>query len=194
MGVELLAGERPGLQVPRRRGLRLRRSSAARAKAGYRRAIKPHPLSIAVPGGFDRDDFVVDAKAGTATCPAGHTVSLYPAPGRRSLVLCAGAARYGSAAPNRPRAGCCACTLTTPSWLKSRRAWRDGDFAEGDRRWRPMVERSIAWLVVAATGAAASGASHNQPRRVAARRGHQPETPRLPRPYLQAGEVPLQLA
>jgi hypothetical protein len=30
---------------------------------------------------------------------------------------------------------------------ESRRAWRDGDFAEDYRRWRPMVERSIAWLV-----------------------------------------------
>jgi hypothetical protein len=31
--------------------------------------------------------------------------------------------------------------------VESRRAWRDGDFAEDYRRWRPMVERSIAWLV-----------------------------------------------
>ena len=27
------------------------------------------------------------------------------------------------------------------------RAWRDGDFTDDYRRWRPMVERSIAWLV-----------------------------------------------
>ena len=31
--------------------------------------------------------------------------------------------------------------------VESRRAWRDGNFAEDYRRWRPMVERSIAWLV-----------------------------------------------
>jgi len=31
--------------------------------------------------------------------------------------------------------------------VESRRAWRDGDFAEDYRRWRPMVERTIAWLV-----------------------------------------------
>ncbi len=31
--------------------------------------------------------------------------------------------------------------------VESRRAWRDGDFAEDYRRWRPMAERSIAWLV-----------------------------------------------
>jgi hypothetical protein len=31
--------------------------------------------------------------------------------------------------------------------MESRRAWKGGDFAEDYRRWRPMVERSIAWLV-----------------------------------------------
>jgi hypothetical protein len=30
--------------------------------------------------------------------------------------------------------------------VEARRAWRDGDFAADYRRWRPMVERSIAWL------------------------------------------------
>ena len=31
--------------------------------------------------------------------------------------------------------------------MESRRAWKAGEFAEDYRRWRPMVERSIAWLV-----------------------------------------------
>jgi hypothetical protein len=31
--------------------------------------------------------------------------------------------------------------------VESRRAWREGDFADDYRRFRPMVERSIAWLV-----------------------------------------------
>jgi hypothetical protein len=31
--------------------------------------------------------------------------------------------------------------------VEARRAWRGGDFAEDYRQWRPMVERSIAWLV-----------------------------------------------
>jgi Transposase DDE domain len=31
--------------------------------------------------------------------------------------------------------------------VEARRAWRDGDFADDYRRWRPMVERSLAWLV-----------------------------------------------
>jgi len=31
--------------------------------------------------------------------------------------------------------------------VEARRAWRKGDFADDYRRWRPMVERSISWLV-----------------------------------------------
>ena len=31
--------------------------------------------------------------------------------------------------------------------IESRRAWREGDFKEDYRTFRPMVERSIAWLV-----------------------------------------------
>lgn len=34
-----------------------------------------------------------------------------------------------------------------PKLVESRRAWREGDFTESYRRFRPMVERSIAWLV-----------------------------------------------
>ena len=31
--------------------------------------------------------------------------------------------------------------------VEARRAWRDGDFTDDYRRYRPMVERSIAWIV-----------------------------------------------
>lgn len=31
--------------------------------------------------------------------------------------------------------------------VAARRAWANGDFADDFRRWRPMVERSISWLV-----------------------------------------------
>ena len=31
--------------------------------------------------------------------------------------------------------------------IEARKAWRQGDFADDYRRWRPMVERSLAWLV-----------------------------------------------
>jgi len=31
--------------------------------------------------------------------------------------------------------------------VEAHRAWQAGDFTDDYRRWRPMVERSIAWLV-----------------------------------------------
>jgi IS5 family transposase len=145
-GVELLAGEEPGLEVLADGAYGSGETLDALGKAKHRRAIKPHPLSVAIAGGFDRDDFVVDAHAGTATCPAGHTVTITP--GRAAVfgIRC-------SSCPLRVR-----CTKSKDGrtlrlhphddeLVESRRAWRDGDFAEDYRRWRPMVERSIAWLV-----------------------------------------------
>ena len=45
-------------------------------KAGHQAVIKPKPLQAPVEGGFTIDDFSVDERAGTVTCPAGHTVAL----------------------------------------------------------------------------------------------------------------------
>ena len=145
-GVRLLAGEEPGLQVLGDGAYGSGETLAALHTAGHVTAIKPHPTTTAVPGGFHRDDFVVDYEARTATCPAGHSVPV---------------SRTGSASF---RSRCQSCHLrqrcTTAArgrqlqlsahdveLVESRRAWRDGDFAEDYRRWRPMVERSMAWLV-----------------------------------------------
>jgi hypothetical protein len=38
-------------------------------------------------------------------------------------------------------------TVHDKELVESRRAWREGDFISDYRKWRPMVERSIAWLV-----------------------------------------------
>jgi IS5 family transposase len=145
-GVELLAGEEPGLQVLGDGAYGTGEMLAALGKAKHRQAIKPWPMTSAVPGGFTRDDFVVDLHAGTATCPAGHTVKITP--GR--------AAVFGNRCSGCPfRARCTKAkegkTLRLhqhdAELIESRRAWREGDFAQDYRRWRPMVERSIAWLV-----------------------------------------------
>src|ERR1039458_5909679 len=42
-------------------------------EAGHAAVIKPGPLKPAVEGGFTVDDFTVDERAGTVTCPAGLT-------------------------------------------------------------------------------------------------------------------------
>ena len=46
---------------------------AAYARHGHHTVIKPQPLRPAVPGGFTLDDFTIDERARTVTCPGGHT-------------------------------------------------------------------------------------------------------------------------
>ena len=75
-GVALLAGEDRGLTVLADSAYGSGETLAALELAGHGKMIKPFPLSRAVPGGFTRDDFVVDHDARTVTCPAGHTVTI----------------------------------------------------------------------------------------------------------------------
>jgi hypothetical protein len=46
--------------------------------------------------------------------------------------------------------------------VEARRAWRDGDFADDYRQHRPMVERSLAWLVRPGRRVAYRGVAHNR--------------------------------
>ena len=145
-GVELLAGEEPGLQVLADSAYGGGETRAALRAAQHDQAIKAIPLRPAVPDGFDRDDFIIDQDARTATCPNGHTVAITAKGNATFGVRCRGC-------PLRDR-----CTTAKDGRIlhigehdaelvAARRAWRDGDFAADYRRWRPMVERSIAWLV-----------------------------------------------
>ena len=146
-GLQLLAGEKRGLQVLGDSAYGSAAVRAALRRARHRQAIKPIFLQRAVPGGFCRDDFIVDHDAHTVTCPAGHT----------SRITASGSAGF----QRHCNGGCVLrdrCTSATRGvrlhvrehdreLVEARRAWRDGDFAEDYRRWRPMVERSLAWLV-----------------------------------------------
>lgn len=159
-GVELMATEPAGRQVladgaygsgPTRVALRRRR---------HRLAIKPWPTTNT--GRFGRDDFRVDHDARTVTCPAGHTASIAPS----------GAATF----QRHCNAGCALrdrCTTARDGRVlhitahdaelhEARRAWRDGDFADDYRRWRPMVERTLAWLVRPGRRVAYRGAVRNR--------------------------------
>jgi Transposase DDE domain len=120
---------------------------AALADAGHTAIIKPLGLRRTVPGGFTLDDFSVDEQAGTVTCPAGVTKLLTR---DRSAVF--GLACHGC--PLRPR-----CTKAKngrvvrlhPQDAVLRQARRDWatreDLRQTYRQHRPMVERSIAWLI-----------------------------------------------
>jgi IS5 family transposase len=117
---------------------------------GHQAVIKPPPLPRAVPGGFTIDDFAVDEQAGTITCPAGQTVTLGrpQASGNRQAQFktrCRGcplrqrcttskAGRVLTVHPQHALLAAARHAAAAPAWQ------------EEYRRWRPPVERAIAWL------------------------------------------------
>jgi hypothetical protein len=119
--------------------------------AGHQAVIKPPPLPRAIPGGFTIDDFAVDEQAGTVTCPAGQIAALGrpQADGNRQAQFkarCRGC-------PLRER-----CTTSKAGRVltvhpqhallaAARRAAASPGWQAEYRRWRPPVERAIAWLV-----------------------------------------------
>ena len=145
-GVELLQGEAPGLQVLADSAYGSGDTLAALGDAGHHRAIKPHSIFTAVPGGLSRDDFVIDEDAGTATCPAGHVVTISAHRYATFGALCAHCP-LRSRCTNSRDGKQLRLTAHDAELVESRRAWRDGDFISDYRKYRPMVERSIAWLV-----------------------------------------------
>jgi len=107
--------------------------------------IKPPPLRPAVVGGFDLDDFEIDEEAGTVTCPAGIVVALSAKGRARFGAICA-------TCPLRSR-----CTTAKDGRVialhphhrhlaAARGQARTEGFDVVYRCWRPMVERSLAWL------------------------------------------------
>jgi IS5 family transposase len=145
-GLELLAGEAPGLEVLGDSGYGSGPTRAALREAGHLQTIKPIPLQSAVPGGFTIHDFRIDPLAGMVRCPAGATAPITSS-GRVSF------ARHCQGCPLRRR-----CTTAKQGRTirlhpyddelrAARRRAVTRSFQESYRRWRPMVERSIAWLV-----------------------------------------------
>jgi hypothetical protein len=120
---------------------------AALAEAGHTAIIKPAPLRPAVDGGFTIDNFTVDEQAGTITCPNGLVRRLT---GKRTATFGAGC----RGCPLRAR-----CTTSKDgrsitlhpqdaTLRAARRDWANReDLRDTYRRHRPMVERSIAWLI-----------------------------------------------
>jgi hypothetical protein len=120
---------------------------AALAQAGHTAVIKPWPLRPAIAGGFTLDDFTVNETAGTATCPGGVTRHITA---RRTVTF--GAACRGCPLRQRctTRADGRALVLHEHDALlrQARRDWAEReDLRATYRRHRPMVERSIAWLI-----------------------------------------------
>lgn len=146
-GVLLLADEAPGLEVLADSAYGSGAVRAGLRAAGHRQAIKAIPLRRRIPGGFNRDDFVIDHHAHTARCPAGHTATITPRGyawfKRHCNAGCPLRARCTTAKDGMHLT----ISVHDDELTEARRAWSDGDFAADYRHWRPMVERSIAWLV-----------------------------------------------
>ena len=103
-------------------------------------------MGVSVAGGFTIDDFTVDPKAGTVTCPNAIT----------RPVSATGVATFGALCGACPLRGRCTTSTTGRKIVlgdhddllrQARRDWADDpDLREGYRRHRPNVERVIAQL------------------------------------------------
>jgi IS5 family transposase len=148
-GIELLSGEEPGLQVLADSAYGSGHVRVALDACGHSAAIKAIPMHRNARLGtdqFNRDDFAINHAAGTVTCPGGHTVT----------ITTTNNAVFGTRCQRCPLRSRCTTAvegrtmhihLHDAELVAARQAWTNGDFADDYRRWRPMVERSIAWLV-----------------------------------------------
>ncbi|WEP00244.1 IS1182 family transposase [Streptomyces sp. FXJ1.172] len=115
--------------------------------------LQTRPLRPAVPGGFTLDDFTINTTAALVTCPAGHTVPLSD-PGGQHHQRKAAFKDLCTRCPLRER-----CTKAKAGRILTIRphhdlqaaarhqAATDPDWQADYRRWRPPVERAVAWLV-----------------------------------------------
>ncbi len=160
-GVELMATEPKGCQVLADSAYGSGETRVALKARKHRLAIKPWPMADT--GRFVRDDFTVDHLARTATCPAGHTAPI-PSSGEVTFQ------RHCNTGGCQLRDQCTTAVAGRTLKLKphdaelveARRAWRDGDFTADYRRFRPLVERSLAWLVRPARRVAYRGIARNR--------------------------------
>lgn len=145
-GVGLLDSEAPGCEVYGDSAYGAGETRVEIRRRGHDPVIKPIPLRGHIPGGFSRDDFIVDHHNRTVTCPAGHTLAIQPAGS-----VCFGVRCHACAL--KP---CCTTAKKGKTihlsdhdaeLVHARDAWRDPIVLDHYRRHRPMVERTIAWLV-----------------------------------------------
>lgn len=159
VAVELMDREPKGRQVLADSAYGSGDTRAALHRRKHRLAIKP--WHVVDTGRFSRDDFSVNHAARTATCPAGHTVPISPT-GRASFRQHCRGCPMRSQCTTAAKGRQLQITVHDADMVEARRAWRDGDFADDYRRWRPMVERSLAWLVRPGRRVAYRGTARNR--------------------------------
>jgi len=149
VGARLLAEERPGLDVLADSAYGSGPVRAALAERDHTAMIKPWPIGQNPNLGDDqlhRDDFTIDYTTRTVTCPAGQTVAITTAGnavfGSRCL-----ACRLRSRCSSAHKGKTFKVTEHDELLAAARADWRAGTHLADYRRHRPMVERTIAWLV-----------------------------------------------
>jgi IS5 family transposase len=148
VGVSLLEGEDPG-EVLADSAYGSGHVLADLDNAGHTPVIKPWPLRRNPNLGVDqftRDDFTIDYTARTVTCPNAKTVSIAPKGTADFGPRCHGCPLRSRCTTNK--AGRVINVGDHDQLLANARAhWRAGTHTDSYRQWRPLVERSIAWLV-----------------------------------------------
>ena len=149
-GMGLLADEPAGLDVLADSAYGSGDSLAKLDAADHQILIKPWPLARNPnldDDQFNRDDFTIDYTARTITCPNKITTHITPS----------GAAIFGTKCRGCPARSRCTSAVDGKIFRVSqhdqhlaanRARWRtDTDLIADYRQHRPMVERTIAWLV-----------------------------------------------
>lgn len=149
IGVRLLEDEQPGLQVFGDSAYGSGTARAGLVEAGHTTVIKPWPLARNPKLGddqFHRDDFLIDYAARTVTCPNGVTTTISPTGVANFKAKCKGCPLRSRCTARRD--GKTFTVSEHDQLLATARAdWRAGIGIADYRQWRPLVERSIAWLV-----------------------------------------------
>jgi IS5 family transposase len=149
-GIKLLADEPAGLDVLADSAYGSGDSLSKLDDNKHQILIKPWPLARNTNLGddqFNRDDFAIDYAARTVTCPNGITVH----------ITVKGNATFGTKCRGCPIRSRCTSAVDGKAFVVSehdqhlaanRQRWRtDSDLVADYRQHRPMVERTIAWLV-----------------------------------------------
>lgn len=114
--------------------------------AGHEAVVKPKPLRPAVAGGYVLDDFVYDEEKQTLECPNGVV----------RKISAKGNVNFGAACNGCPLREMCTkakkgrkvvITEHHGRQRAHRAAAQDTEFQHDYRAYRPLIERSVAWLV-----------------------------------------------
>ena len=143
--VELVAQEPPGTHIIADSAYGSGSALETLDDFGHTPVVKPIVRKPHIRDGYHRDDFDIDTKGRTVTCPAGHTARIRPggtAPFSKRCNGCPLRARCTTSEKGR--------TITVDQYHDHRAAnkarWAKDETKNTYRNYRPPVERTIAWL------------------------------------------------